>query len=135
MQKTCIERRKISLVKDVKTRTRLKEKVIKIVDIGVKNLWGPFKDEVLGSCDELCGRKRGRKHKGDRWSWNEEMTEAISRKIDAHKVVITDDNKNRYENMKNKARNVASKAMKDIAEEALADLKFFQNILFELQNV
>ena len=42
VRKTCAERRKICLLKDVKIRKQLK--VIKLVDFGVPNLWGHFKD-------------------------------------------------------------------------------------------
>ena len=34
VKKACDERRKISLLKDVKIRKRFKEKVIKLVDVG-----------------------------------------------------------------------------------------------------
>ena len=42
----CHERRKISLLKDVKIRKRFEEKAIKLVDIGAPNLWGHIKDGV-----------------------------------------------------------------------------------------
>ena len=32
----------------------------KLVDFGVPNLWGHFKDRVLMTCDEVCvGRSKG----------------------------------------------------------------------------
>ena len=46
VRKTCTERRKISLLKDVKIRKRIDEKVIKLVDIGGPNLWGHFKEGI-----------------------------------------------------------------------------------------
>ena len=42
MRKICAERRKITLLKDVKIRKRFKEKVTKSVDVGVPNMWGNF---------------------------------------------------------------------------------------------
>ena len=54
-----------------------KEKVIKIVDVGVPNLWGQFKDVVQKACDEVCGKKSGRRSKGDTWWWKKEVKEAI----------------------------------------------------------
>ena len=69
VRKTCDERRKISLLKDVKIRKQ--EKVIKLVDIGAPNLWGHFKDVVLMACDEVCGMKRGRRSKGNTFLLNE----------------------------------------------------------------
>ena len=60
MRKTCVERRKVSLLKDVKIRKRFQEKIIKVVDVAASNLWGHFKDGVLRACDEVCGKKMGR---------------------------------------------------------------------------
>ena len=40
VRKTCAERRKISLLIDVKIRKRFEEKVIKLVDVEAPNLWG-----------------------------------------------------------------------------------------------
>ena len=36
----------------------------------------------------MCGNKRGWRNKGDTWWWNEEVKEAVSRKKEAHKVII-----------------------------------------------
>ena len=44
VRKTCAERRKLTLLVDVKIRKRFEEKVTKLVDVGVPNLWGHFKD-------------------------------------------------------------------------------------------
>ena len=49
----------ISLLKDVRTRNRLEEKVIKLVDVEAPNLWGHFKDGALEACGEVCWKKRG----------------------------------------------------------------------------
>ena len=55
MRKTCAERRKISLLKDVKIKKRFEGKEAKLVDVGAPNLWGHFMDEVL----EVYGRRVG----------------------------------------------------------------------------
>ena len=39
VRKTSTERRKISLLKDVKIRKRFEEKVTKLVDVEMPNLW------------------------------------------------------------------------------------------------
>ena len=39
VRKTCVGRRKITLLKDVKIRERFEEKVTDLVDVGVPNLW------------------------------------------------------------------------------------------------
>ena len=49
-----IDRRKISLVKDV-IRRRLKGKAIEFVNNGIPSLCKNFKDGVLKLCDEVCG--------------------------------------------------------------------------------
>ena len=59
VKKACDERRKINRLKDVKVRKRLEEKVIKLVDVEMPNLWGHFKDGITKACDEVCGKKRG----------------------------------------------------------------------------
>ena len=43
VRKTCAERGKKSLVKDVKTMKRFEEKVTKLVDVRAPNLFGNFK--------------------------------------------------------------------------------------------
>ena len=65
MIKTCTERKKISLLKDLRINKRFQEKVIIIVDIGASNLWGHFKDWILWACDEVCGKKFGKRSNGD----------------------------------------------------------------------
>ena len=57
VRKTCEDRRKITLLKDVKITKRFKEKVTGLVDDGVPNLWGHFKDGILKVCDEVYGEK------------------------------------------------------------------------------
>ena len=54
MRKTCARRRKITLLQDVKIRKRFEEKGTELVDVGVSNLWGHFKDVVL----EVCGKEK-----------------------------------------------------------------------------
>ena len=70
------------------------------------NLLGNFKDGVPKACDEMQGKKRGG-GKVDTWWWNEEVKEAVSRKKEAHKAMCqnsTEENKGRYESMKNKGK-------------------------------
>ena len=70
VRKTCAERRRISLLEDVKIRKQFEDKVIKLVDVGAPNLWEHFMDGVLRACDEVCGKKGGRRSKGYTWLWN-----------------------------------------------------------------
>ena len=95
-------------------RSGSNKKLIKLVDIGVPNLWGHLKGGALKPCDEVCGKKRGRR-KGHTWRLNEEVKEAVSRKKDAHMVMCqnsTEANKRRYKNMNNKAMKAVLMAMR-----------------------
>ena len=121
VRKTCAERRKIRLLKDVKSRKQFKKKVIELVDVGVPNLWRHFKDGGLEACGEVCWKKRWGRSKGDAWWWNEEVKAAVTRKKNTHKATCqnnTEENKRRYKSMKNKA---VSKVMREKAEDALAE--------------
>ena len=79
-------------------------------------------DGVIKACDEVCGKKRGRRSKGDTWWWNKEVKEAVSRKKEAHKAMCqnsSEENKRRYKSMKNKAKKAVFKAVREKADEAL----------------
>ena len=112
---TCLSKGKISLLNDVKIRKRFKDKEIKLVIFEAPWFLGHLKDGVLEAYDEVCGEKRGRRHKRDIWWWNEEAKEAVSWKKDAHNAMCqnsTEENKKRYKSMKNKAKKAVSKAMR-----------------------
>ena len=53
----------------------------------MKNVWGHFKDGILKACDEVCGKKRRRRSKGDIWWLNEETKEAVSRIMHTRRCV------------------------------------------------
>ena len=130
VRKTCVERRKITLLKDVKIRKRFDEKVTELVDVGAPNLWGHFMNGVLESGDEVCWKIFGRKSKGDSCWWNEDVKEVVSGKKEEHKAMCqnsTEENKRRYNGMKNKA---VSKAMREKAEELLPELQNCPNGMF-----
>ena len=40
---------------------------------------------MLKACDDVCGKKKGRRDQGDTLWWNEDKKEAIARKKDANK--------------------------------------------------
>ena len=67
LRNTCVDRRKITLLKDAKIRKPFEEKVTELVDVGAQNLWGHVKNGGLKACDEVCEKKRGRRSKGDTW--------------------------------------------------------------------
>ena len=77
---------------------------------------------MLKACDEVCGKKKGRRDQGDTWWWNEDMKKGIVKKKDVHKEMCksgTEVNKVRYKSMKNQARKVVAKAIKEVAEHEL----------------
>ena len=39
----------------------LSKKIFELVLVGIPNLWGHVRDRVLMACDELCGKKMGRR--------------------------------------------------------------------------
>ena len=56
VRKTCAERGKISLLKDLKIRKRYDDKEMKLVDIGAPNLW----EEEGGEVKEIHGGGKNR---------------------------------------------------------------------------
>ena len=60
------------------------------------------REGVQKACDELCGKKKGRRDQGDTWWWNEDVKKVTARKKNAHKEMSksgTEANKARYKNM------------------------------------
>ena len=55
VRKTCAERKKISLLKDVKIRKYFDEKIIELVDIRAPNVSGHFNDGVLETFHSSTG--------------------------------------------------------------------------------
>ena len=37
----------------------------------------PFTNGILKACDEVCGKKNGRRNRGDTWWCNEEVKKAL----------------------------------------------------------
>ena len=125
VRKETVQRRKVWKLKEEETRVRFERRVGELVNVDDPDLWNCFKKGVLKACDEVCGKKKGRRDQGGTWWWNEEVKEAIARKKDAYKELgknRTEENKARYKNMKNRAKKVVAKAMKKEAEQEVRDL-------------
>ena len=121
--------------KEDNTRARFEGRVGELVNADAPDLRKCFKEGVLKACDEVCGKKKGKRDQGDTWLWNEDVKEAIARKKDAHKEMCksgTEVNKARYKNMKNRAKKVVTKTMKEEAEWELRELSEHPNKLFRL---
>ena len=66
----------------------------------------------IQECDKVCGKKRGRRSKGDTCWWNEEVKVAVSRKKDAHTamcLINSEENKRRYRSMNNNGKKLSQK--------------------------
>ena len=77
----------------------------------------------------------GRRGGVNAWWWNEEVKEVTPRKKDVRKSMCrncTEENKRRFESMKNKARKAVLKAMREKVEEVLNELKHCLNWMFIL---
>lgn len=134
VRRKAVERRKTWKLKEDDTRVRFEERVGELVNMDAPDLWKCFKEGLLKACDEVCGKKKGRRDQGDTWWWNEEVKEAIARKKDARNEMCksgTEANKIRYKNMKNRAKKVVRKAMKEAAEQELRELSEYPNKVFK----
>ena len=54
-------------IKGKRNKEKFKDKMKKLVDTEAKDLWGLFKDPVLETCGELCGRRKQRREQGSTW--------------------------------------------------------------------
>ena len=82
--KACSQKDMYRKEKDVNIRKPFEE----LVDVGVPNSWGHFKDGISKACDEVCGNKRG-KNNGDTCWWNKEVKEAVSNNMHTRRCVRT----------------------------------------------
>ena len=67
VRKEAIERRKVWKLKEDDTWVRFEGRVGQLVSTDALDLWKCFKVGVLKVCDEVCGKKKGRRDKGDTW--------------------------------------------------------------------
>ena len=70
-------RSRVWKLKENNRKTRFQERVQELVNVDAPNLWNTFKNSMLQACDEICGKKKGRRSHGDTWWWNEEVKEAM----------------------------------------------------------
>ena len=106
-------------------KTRFRERDEELVDVDAPNLWNTFKNSMLPACNEVCGKKKGRKNHGDTWWWNEEVNEAMQQRKVAYRKMCknrSEENKARYKNIKNRIKKVVANSMRKEAEKELAKL-------------
>ena len=134
VRKEVFRRRKVWKLKEDDTRARFKGRVRELVSVDAPDVWKSFKEGVLRACDEVCGKSKGRRDRGDTWWWNEEVKEAIANKKAAHKEMCknrTEENKARYVRMRNRAKRAVAKAMKEEAVQELKELDKSPNEVFK----
>ena len=125
VRKEAIETRKVWKLKEDNTRARFEERVGELVSADAPDLWKCFREVMLKAIDEVCGKTKRRRDQGDTW-WNKDVKEAIARKKDAHKVMCksrTEANKARYKSIKNQAKKVVAKAMREAAKQEMRELR------------
>ena len=135
VRKDRIGRKRVWKLKDNETRSKFAERVEELVNVDTSDLWRSFKDGVLRACDEICGKKRGRRDQGNTWWWNEEVKVAVASKKEAYKEFLKDrseENKDRYRNKKNQAQKIVATAMRRETEKQLKGLEENPTNVFKL---
>ena len=46
-------------------KARFQESVAELVNVEASNIWNAFKNGILKACDEVCGKKQGRRNHND----------------------------------------------------------------------
>ena len=90
-----------------RTRVRFEKTVKQLVSTDAPDLWKTFKDGVLKTCDEVCGKKKSRRDQGGMWWWNEEVKDAIATKKAALKELCrfpSEENRTQYKSIRNQTR-------------------------------
>ena len=59
---------------------RIEKRVKELVSTDAPDLWKTFKDGVLKTSDEVCGKKNSKRDQDDMRWWNEEVKDIIARK-------------------------------------------------------
>ena len=54
-------------LKEKEIKEKFKERVVELVDTDSVDLWGSCKKGVSQTCDELCGKTKGRGDQGNTW--------------------------------------------------------------------
>ena len=85
------------------------------------------------TCDEVCGKRKSRRDRGDMWWWNEEVKNTIARKKAAFKELCrfpSEENKTQYKCLGNQTRKIVARAMRKDADQELNDLYQNSNSVF-----
>ena len=59
------DHKKIWKLNENRTRVRFEKRVKELVSTDAPDLWKTLKDGVLKACDEVCGKKKSSRDRGD----------------------------------------------------------------------
>ena len=79
------------------------------------DLWKTFKDRALKTCDEMRGRKKTRRDRGNMWWWNEKVKDTIAKKkaISIKQCRFPSEKYNtQYKRIRNQTKKVVAKAVR-----------------------
>ena len=128
-------RRKLWKLKEKEIREKFVGRVEELVNIEATDLWAAYREGTLKACDEVCGKIKGRRDRGNTWWWNEEVKDAIKIKKKAFSEWCknrSEENKDSYKKQKNRTKKVVATAMKKEAERELEGLCGKPNNVFRL---
>ena len=67
VRKEAFKRRKVWKLREDDTMARFKGRVRELVSVDAPDLWQNFKEGILRACDEVCGKRKGRRDEGNTW--------------------------------------------------------------------
>ena len=116
-------------------KTKFQERVKELVDVDAPSLWHTFKNSMLQACNEVCGKKKGRKK-----PWGYVMVECRGEERCTTKKVAyknmcknrSDENKTKYKNIRNQTKKVVANSMRKKAKKELTKLNKNPNNIFTL---
>ena len=116
-------------------KEEFERRIVELVDAEAVDLWESYKNGILKTCDDLCGKTKGRRDQGNTWWWNKQVKEAIDRKKKAFTTWCKNrsaENESNYRKARNRRRKVVAKAIKQAAEEEMKVLYNKSNDVFKL---
>ena len=121
------------------TRVRFQKRVTELISTDVPDLWENFKNGVLKACDEVCGKRKFRRDRGDMWWKNEEVKDTITTKKVALQELCrfpSQENKTKYKRIRNQTKKIVARAMKMEANQKLNNLyQKFNSIFYFLRRM
>ena len=67
--------------KEKEIKLQFEERIVELVDTDSMDIRGSYENGVLRACDELCAKTKAKEDRGNTWWWNEQVKDAMDRKI------------------------------------------------------